>query len=230
MLSTNTICTHKTQTANIRSTSLYGMRKQVAVLALGLGTFASLCGPAWAEEGPDALIKKISDDMVTTIKTDKAIAGGDQNKIASYVDAKIMPHVNFARMTSTVVGRGWKQATPEQQQQLQSEYKKLLVKTYSGALSQFKNETVEMQPFRGNAAVDKEVVVRTKIVGRPSPIQLDYRLEKTDAGWRIYDANVAGVWMNDSYKNQFATVIRDKGIDGLITTLSERNKVASIKP
>jgi phospholipid transport system substrate-binding protein len=167
----------------------------------------------------------MSEDMVKTLKTDKAILKGDVKRIAQYVDSKILPRVNMTRMTALAVGRDFLKATPEQRSRLQQEYKSLLIRTYSGALSQFKNETVEVLPVRA-ATNANEVVVRSRIVGRPDPISLDYRMEKAGNDWRIYDVNVAGVWMNESFRNQFAPVVREKGIDGLITTMAERNKGA----
>jgi len=138
-----------------------------------------------------------------------------------------MPHVDFPRMTAIAVGRPWKTATPEQQKRLQDEFKTLLVRTYSGALTQVKDQTVQLKPFRA-AAEDTEVVVRTEVKGKGDPIQLDYRLEKLDTGWKIYDVNVLGVWLADtSFKSQFATVIPKSGIDGLITNLSDLNKKAA---
>jgi phospholipid transport system substrate-binding protein len=137
-----------------------------------------------------------------------------------------MPHVNFTRMTASAVGRAWRQATPEQQKRLQDEFKTLLVRTYAGALSQVKDQSVAVKPLRGNPA-DAEVIVRTEVIGRGDPIQLDYRLEKTANGWRIYDLNVLGVWLVETYRSQFAQEITARGIDGLITALAERNKAGS---
>ena len=137
-----------------------------------------------------------------------------------------MPHVNFTRMTASAVGRAWRQATPEQQKRLQDEFKTLLVRTYAGALSQVKDQSIAVKPLRGSAA-DTEVIVRTEVIGRGDPIQLDYRLEKTADGWRIYDLNVLGVWLVETYRSQFAQEITARGIDGLITALAERNKTGS---
>jgi phospholipid transport system substrate-binding protein len=134
-----------------------------------------------------------------------------------------MPHVNFQRMTSAAVGRNWRNATPEQQQRLQAEFKTLLLRTYSGALTQVRDQTVSLKPYRA-APTDTEVVVRTEVKGKGEPIQLDYRLEKTDAGWKIYDVNVLGVWLVEQYKSSFAQEIGQVGIDGLITKLAEKNK------
>ncbi|WP_443082806.1 MlaC/ttg2D family ABC transporter substrate-binding protein [Variovorax sp. WDL1] len=179
-----------------------------------------------ADEAPDALVKRLSTDVLDTIKADKSIKAGDVNKIMVLVDTKIMPNVNFQRMTASAVGPAWRQATPEQQQRLQEEFKKLLVRTYAGALDQVSDQSVAVRPFRGSPD-DKEVLVRTEVRGGGDPVQLDYRLEKTPGeagGWKIYNLNVLGVWLVDTYRSQFAQEINAKGIDGLIVALTERNK------
>ncbi|MBT9596893.1 MAG: ABC transporter substrate-binding protein [Vitreoscilla sp.] len=175
---------------------------------------------------PDALIKQMSTEVIDTVKSDKAIQGGDISKIITLVDTKVMPNVNFQRMTASAVGRHWRAATPDQQQRLQGEFKTLLVRTYSGALTQVKDQTVQLKPYRAGAD-DTEVVVRTEIKGKGEPIQLDYRLEKSPAGWKIYDVNVLGVWLVEQYKSSFAQEIGAIGIDGLIGKLAEKNKAAS---
>jgi phospholipid transport system substrate-binding protein len=182
-----------------------------------------------ADETPDVMVKRVSSDVLDTIKADKSIKAGDVNKIVALVDAKVMPNVNFQRMTASAVGPAWRQATPEQQQRLQDEFKKLLVRTYSGALDQVSNQTVTVRPFRGSTD-DKEVLVRTEVKGDGDPVQLDYRLEKTPgqgAGWKIYDLNVLGIWLVDTYRSQFAQQINKSGIDGLISTLAARNSKSS---
>jgi phospholipid transport system substrate-binding protein len=148
------------------------------------------------------------------------------NYIASVVDARVLPHLNFQRMTASAVGPGWRQTTPEQKNRLQEEFKILLVRTYSGALTQISDQAVTVKPLRGSAT-DAEVLVRSELKGRGDPIQLDYRLEKTPgqgAGWKIYNLNVMGIWLIDTYRSQFAEEINAKGIDGLINTLAERNR------
>ena len=195
--------------------------------ALALSAVPLLFAPAWAaDEAPDALIKRISGDVMAAVKADPAIQAGDINRIVALVDSKIMPSVNFSRMTSSAVGRYWRQATPAQQKQLQDEFKTLLVRTYSGALGEVKDQTVSFKPLRARAE-DTDVVVRSEVRGRGEPIQLDYRLEKTPDGWKIYDLNVLGIWLVETYRTQFAQEISAKGLDGLIETLSQRNKSAS---
>jgi phospholipid transport system substrate-binding protein len=172
---------------------------------------------------PDAMVRDMSNDVLTTIKADKALASGDMARVQKLVDEKILPYVDFQKMTQLAVGRGWRQANPEQRAALTREFRTLLVRTYSGALSQVKDHQVQMRPFRAQPK-DTDVLVRTSIVAsRGDPIQLDYRLEKSDAGWKIYDVNILGVWLVENYKTQFASEINANGIDGLIKSLTERN-------
>lgn len=188
---------------------------------------AALPSHAQANSGPEALVRQISEEVIETVKSDKEIQAGSLPRIIALVDAKVMPHVNFSRMTAIAVGRPWRSATPEQQKRLLEEFKTLLVRTYSGALTQVKDQTVQVRPMRAGAD-DPEVVVRTEVRGKSDPIQLDYRLEKTDKGWKIYDVNVLGVWLADtSFKSQFAPVVTNSGIDGLITNLAELNRKAA---
>jgi phospholipid transport system substrate-binding protein len=179
-----------------------------------------------ADEAPDALVRRLSEQTLAAIKADPALRGGDINRIIALVDGRIMPNVNFQRMTAQAVGPAWRQASPEQRRRLQEEFKTLLVRTYSGALWQVSDETIVVRPLRASPS-DTEVLVRTEIRGRGDPIQLEYRLEKTPgdgAGWKIFNLNVLGVWLVETYRSQFAQEINAKGIDGLIATLSERNR------
>lgn len=177
-------------------------------------------------KAPDALILQVSNDVINSIKADKSIQSGDLAKIIALVDAKVMPYVNFQRMTASAVGRYWRQATPEQQKRLEEEFKILLVRTYSGALAQVNDQTVRLKPMRAQADA-AEVVVKTEVRGHGDPIQLDYRLEKTADGWKIYDVNLLGVWLVENYRNSFAQEIGQNGIDGLIAKIAERNKTAA---
>jgi phospholipid transport system substrate-binding protein len=179
-----------------------------------------------ADEAPDVMIKRLSEDTLSAIRADKSIQAGDVSKIMTLVDSKIMPNVNFQRMTAAAVGPAWRQATPEQQKRLQEEFKTLLVRTYSGALAQVDDQVIAVKPLRGSAN-DPEIVVRSEIRGRGDPIQLEYRLEKTPGegtGWKIYNLNVLGVWLVETYRSQFAQEINAKGVDGLIASLAQRNK------
>jgi phospholipid transport system substrate-binding protein len=195
-------------------------RGWIAGVSLAL---AALAMPAAAAEAPDALVKRIATEVMDAIKADPAIQAGDTNKIIALVDTKIMPNVNFTRMTASAVGRHWRQATPEQQKRLEAEFKALLVRTYSGALGEVKDQTLTFKPMRMRPE-DTEVVVRSEVKGKGDPIQLDYRLEKVGDGWKIYDLNVLGLWLVETYRTQFAQEINAKGIDGLITALAQRNK------
>jgi phospholipid transport system substrate-binding protein len=183
--------------------------------------------PAYAtDEAADAFVSRVSADVIESIQTDVSIRGGEASKVIALVDAKIMPHVNFHRMTAAAVGPSWRQISPDQQKRLQDEFKILLVRTYAGALAQANNLSIVVRPMR-SAPDDKEVVVRTEVRGHGAPIQLDYRLEKSagdGAGWKIYNFNVMGVWLVETYRSQFAQEINAKGVDGLIIALADRNR------
>jgi phospholipid transport system substrate-binding protein len=199
---------------------------QLGATLLALVALSGMVTAQAADEAPEVMIKRLATDVLSAIKDDAAIQAGDTAKIIGLVDTRIMPNVNFQRMTASAVGPGWRTATPEQQKRLQEEFKILLVRTYSGALAQVSDQTISIKPMRA-AAEDTEVLVRTEIRGRGDPIQLDYRLEKTPAqgaGWKIYNFNVLGVWMVETYRTQFAQEINAKGIDGLIASLSARNR------
>ena len=202
-----------------------------------LALFVLVCASALtlaahaADEAPDALIKRLSAEVMQSIKADKAIQAGDTSKTIGLVDAQIMPNVDFQRMTASAVGPAWRKATPEQQARLREEFKILLVRTYAGALAQAAQQVIVVKPMRA-APDDKEVVVRTEARGKGEPIQLDYRLERTPgegSGWKIYNLNVLGVWLVETYRSQFSQEINAKGIDGLIALLAERNKANAAK-
>lgn len=179
-----------------------------------------------ADEAADVFIKHLSSEMLNSIKTDQASQGGNVPAIIALVDAKLMPSMNFKRMTSSAMGPTWRQMTPEQQKRLQEEFKILLVRSYAGALSQIGGATIAVKPLRA-APQDKELVVRTEVKGRGEPIQLDYRLEKIPGeagGWKIYNLNIMGVWLVETYRSQFGQEISVRGVDGLIAALAERNK------
>ena len=179
---------------------------------------------------PDALIKMVVTDVMASVKADPDIQKGNIPKIVELVDKKIVPYTDMRRTTEMAMGPNWKKATPEQQNQLVMEFKNLLIRTYSGALSQLRDQTVQFKPLRA-APDDKEVVVKTVVLGRGDPVPLDYRLEKTDKGWKVYDMNIMGVWLVEAYRNQFTNQISQNGIDGLVKFLQDRNKqLASAKP
>ena len=196
----------------------------LAGLGLGLQARAE-------DEAPEASFKRRAVEVRDSRKADKSMRSGDLTKIVALVDAKILPNLDFQKMTASAVGPAWRQATPEQQKRLQDEFKILLVRTYAGALAQVSDQVIAMKPLRASAE-DKEVIVRSEIKGGGDPIQLDYRLMKTPgqgAGWKIYNINVLGVWLVENYKSQFSAEINAKGLDGLITTLVERNKANATK-
>ena len=179
-----------------------------------------------ADEAPDAMVQRLSTEVLDALRADKSIKAGDLDKVIALVDKTIMPNVNFRRMTAAAVGPGWRKASPEQQKRLQDEFKTLLVRTYAGALAQVSDQTINVKPLRASPE-DKDVLVRTEVRGRGDPIQLDYWLEKTPgqgAGWKIYNLNVLGAWLVETYRSQFAREINAKGIDGLIDALAARNQ------
>ena len=179
---------------------------------------------------PDALIKMVVTDVMTSVKADPDIQKGNIPKIVDLVEKKIVPYTDMRRTTEMAMGPNWKKATPEQQAQLVTEFKNLLIRTYSGALSQLRDQTVQFKALRA-APDDKEVVVKTVVIGRGDPVPLDYRLEKTANGWKVYDMNIMGVWLVEAYRNQFANQISQNGVEGLVKFLQERNKqLATAKP
>ena len=192
--------------------------------------FSALCFSLFAAAAgaqglaPDALIKSISDDVISIVKSDKDIKAGNRAKINELVDAKVLPHFNFDRMTALAVGRNWPKANPAQQKVLVTEFRTLLVHTYSGALSTYKNEVIEFKPLRA-AAADTDVTVRTQ-VKRPGtePVSIDYSMEKTPAGWKVYDVVVGGVSLVTNYRETFNTEISKGGVDGLIKSLASKNR------
>lgn len=208
--------------AALSAACLFAMPMQARAQAAGPSTAATA-----QSQSPDALIKAVSTDVLESVKADKSFKDGDVKKVIALVDAKVMPYLDFTRMTSSAAGRYWRQATPDQQKRLQEEFKILLARTYSGALAQVQDQTVELRPMR-SAPEDKEVVVRSLIKGRGDPIQLDYRLEQTGGGWKIYDVNVLGVWLVENYRNTFAEEISKNGFDGLISKLADRNAKAKV--
>jgi phospholipid transport system substrate-binding protein len=171
---------------------------------------------------PDGLVKFVVEDVMNTIKSDKAIQSGDLRKINSLVDQKILPYSDFQKTTRMSMGRNWSKATPAQQALITQEFKTLLIRIYGGALAQVKDQKIQFKPFRA-AADDTDVIVRTVVVGKGEPIQLDYRLEKTGNAWRVYDINILGAWLIESYRNQFNDQVSKGGIDGLIQFLQQRN-------
>ena len=199
---------------------------RLVFLALVLfASFATSTASAQAE-APDALVKRVSTDVLDSVKADPSIQAGDVNKIVALVNAKILPFFDFERMTASAMGSSWREATPAQQRSMQEEFKILLVRVYSGALAKARDRSIDLKPMRGTAA-DPEVVVRTEVRGPGDTVPLDFRLEKAGSSWKIYDMNVGGVWLVETYRGSFAHEIASIGIDGLVAKLSEKNKAAA---
>lgn len=217
------------------TTTTTTMRRLFLTRTWALAALAALAlhaTPARAEAtAPDAFVREISKNLLDAVKADAAIQAGDIPRVIALVDAKLLPHLNFPRMTASAVGVRWRQATPEQRERLQAEFKTLLVRTYAGALAQVKPETeLHFMPLRMRPG-DETVLVRSEVRGGGNePIQLDYRLERHGESWRIFDVNVLGIWLVDQYRSSFAQEIATGGIDGLIARLAERNAAPASAP
>ena len=204
------------------------LNKTLAVITLTLITVTTSLAQAQQAaanthmNSPDGLVKFVVEDVMNTIKSDKAIQSGDLRKINALVDQKILPYSDFQKTTRMSMGRNWSKATPAQQALITQEFKTLLIRIYGGALAQVKDQKIQYKPFRASAD-DTDVIVRTVVVGKGEPIQLDYRLEKTGNAWRVYDINILGAWLVESYRNQFNDQVSKGGIDGLIQFLQQRN-------
>ena len=185
---------------------------------------------ALAQEAPDALVKRVTDEVLAIIKADKDLQAGNTNKIAELAEAKVLPHFDFTRMTRLAVGRNWQTATDAQKEQLTKEFRTMLVRTYSASLTAYRNQTIEVKPLK-MAAADKETTVRTAVVqqGGP-PIPINYEMEKTDSGWKVYDVVIEGASLVTTYRSTFNEQVQKGGIDGLIKTLVERNKGPAAPP
>jgi phospholipid transport system substrate-binding protein len=186
--------------------------------------------PALAQEAPDALVKRVSEDVLATIRSDKDLQAGNQAKVKQLIESKLAPNFDFPRMTALAVGRNWKTATPEQQKQLTDEFRTLLVRTYSGALTGYRDNTMDYKPLRANPG-DNEVIVRTEVrrAGQ-APVQIDYNMAKTPDGWKAYDVSVAGVSLVTNYRDEFGDIVKSSGIDGLIKVLDAKNKGSAPPP
>lgn len=185
---------------------------------------AFAAGVSAEEVAPDALVKSVTDDVLAIVRSDKDIQSGDHRKAIALVDAKVLPHFNFQRMTQLAMARDWRQTTPEQQKTLVDEFRTLLVRTYSKALTEYKNQSIDYRPLKMQPG-DTDVKVRTDIK-QPGgkPIQLDYYLEKQPQGWKVYDIEVGGISLITNYREFFAGEARKGGIDGVIKSLQAKNK------
>jgi phospholipid transport system substrate-binding protein len=203
--------------------AMHYFRCQLLVAAL------VIAAPALAQEAPDAIVKRVANDVISTIKSDPAIQAGNEARIREVLEVKLLPNFDFARMTALAMGKSWRTATPEQQKRVTDEFRALLVRTYSGALNNYRNETIEYKPLRMSPA-DTDVTVRTVVVrATGSPIPIDYSMAKTPDGWKCYDVIVGGVSLVTNYRDEFNDQVQKGGIDGLIKTLSDRNKGVAAK-
>jgi phospholipid transport system substrate-binding protein len=204
------------------------VKKLIFSIATALISCSALAQNALDAATPDSLIKIIVTDVMASVKADPEIQKGNIPRVVELVEKKIVPYTDMRRTTQLAMGRNWSKATPEQQNQLIIEFKNLLIRTYSGALSQLRDQTVQYKPLRSSPS-DTDVIVRTVVIGKSDPIPLDYRLEKTNEGWRVYDVNIMGAWLIEAYRNQFTNQINQNGIDGLIKFLQERNAMLAGK-
>lgn len=202
---------------------------RVLVFLVVLGTWmagAWTAAPARAAEmlAPDALARSVTDEVLRILRTDRELAAGNQRKVAEMIETKVAPHFEFTSMTRLAMGRNWKQATPDQHKALSQEFRTLLVRTYTTAFTQYKDQTIEYRPVK-LAPGDNDVVVRS-LIKQPSgqPVSVDYRMEKTDAGWKVYDVKIEGISLVENYRNTFTAEVQRSGIDGLIKSLSDKNK------
>jgi phospholipid transport system substrate-binding protein len=204
-------------------------RLRAVAATLLFAALAAVALPAAAQEAPDALVKRVSSEALATIKSDPQIQAGDVTHIRELIETKLAPHFDIMRMTALAMGKNWRTATPEQQKRLAEEFRTLLVRTYSTALNKYRDETIDYKPLRMNPA-DTEVTVRTQVVRQGGqPVQIDYSMAKTPDGWKAYDVVIGGVSLVTNYRDEFNQQVQSGGIDGLIKTLSERNKGAPAK-
>ena len=200
-------------------------KKMIGIRALGwtLLPLAFVACIASAQEAPDAMVKRVAEDILAQIRADKDLQAGSQTKARQVMETKLVPNFDFARMTALAMGRNWRTATPEQQKQLTDEFRTLLVRTYSGALANYRDNTMDYKPLRMNAG-DTEATVRTEVrrAGQAA-VQIDYSMEKLPEGWKAYDVIVAGVSLVTNYRDEFNDAVKSSGIDSLIATLARKN-------
>ena len=216
-------------TKRSRMSAYIPMRNQRLLPALFAMLAAFLALPAFAQEAPDALVKRVSEEAIAIIKTDPKVQGGDQARIRELIETKLAPHFDIDRMTALAAGRAYRTATPEQKKELGEQFKTLLIRTYSSALNQYRDQTIEAKPLRADPNAT-DVTVRTEVIrpGQP-PVQIDYSMTKTPSGWKAYDVIVGGVSLVTNYRDEFNDQIKAGGVDGLIKTLADRNKGVAAK-
>jgi phospholipid transport system substrate-binding protein len=204
------------------------MLKRLLVPFVSVFTVLAFTGTAQAQQAtdassPEALVKTVVNDVMATVRSDKDMQAGNLGKITALVEQKILPNANFGKTTQIAMGRNWSKATPEQQKIITDEFKTLLIRTYAGAIAQIRDQQVQFRPYRGTAE-DTDATIRTQVINKGEPIQMDYRLEKTAEGWKVYDINVLGAWLTEAYKGSFNTIVTQQGVDGIIKTLQDRNR------
>jgi phospholipid transport system substrate-binding protein len=203
--------------------------RPAALLFLAVAALLQHTVPAHAQEAPDVMVKRVAQDVLATIKTDPLIQAGNEARIREVLEAKLLPNFDFTRMTALAMGKNWRVATPEQQKRLADEFRGLLVRTYSGALNQYRNETIDYKPLRMNPG-DTDVMVRTAVQrAGGAPVQIDYGMEKKADAWKCYDVVVGGVSLVTNYRDEFNEQIKNGGVDGLIKTLADRNRGVAAK-
>ncbi|MFO1317331.1 MAG: ABC transporter substrate-binding protein [Burkholderiales bacterium] len=191
--------------------------------------FAAAAAGALAQEAPDAMVKRVAEDVLQITRTDPKVQAGDKQRIKEVVETKLLPNFDFERITALAMGRNWRQATPDQQKELVEQFRQLLVRTYSGALTQYRDQTMDYKPLRAEANAT-EVTVRTEVIRKgQAPVQIDYSMAKTPGGWKVYDVIVAGVSLVTNYRDEFNEQVKGGGIDGLIKTLVAKNQGAPAK-
>jgi phospholipid transport system substrate-binding protein len=200
------------------------MLRTFAVTLLLLPLVLIAAPPVHAQEAPDALVKRVAEETLNTLRADKDLQSGNPAKVKQLIESRLVPHFDTGRMTALAMGRNWRAATAEQQKQLTEQFQSLLIRTYSNALTNYRDNTMNYKPLRMNAG-DTEVVVRTEVT-RPgqAPVPIDYSMEKTPEGWKAYDVVVAGVSLVTNYRDEFNDVVKSSGVDGLIKTLADKNK------
>ena len=206
------------------------MRVRIPLVRIIAGLFCAVAASvALAQEAPDALVKRVAGEVLQIIKTDPKVQAGDQQRVREVVETKLLPYFDFERITALAMGRNWRQATPEQQKQLVDQFRTLLVRTYSGALAQYRDQKMDYKPLRADASAT-EVTVRTEVVRQgQTPVQIDYSMAKAPSGWKVYDVIVGGVSLVTNYRDEFNEQIKNGGVDGLIKTLSAKNQGAPAK-
>lgn len=212
----------------------HSQRRRAARMSAGLCTLvvavlALVALPALAQEAPDALVKRVSQEALQIIKADPKVQAGDQARIRELIETKLAPHFDMDRMTALATGRSWRQATPEQKRRLADEFKSLLIRTYSNALNEYRDQTLQYEPLRA-AADATDATVRTRVV-RPgqAPVEIDYSMERTPSGWKAYDVIVGGVSLVTNYRDEFSQQVQAGGIDGLIRALANKNSGGAAK-